>query len=249
MQNRSGKAAPPSKPGALPSNPADMHSPASFDTQSEPLAYIPIPESAATPASVSAYSRERVVQVLLAAGILGVGVFLFRQMRPSSSAPSAPPESSDMQSRTDHPSSAPQPQAPAEDSTEPSPPAAAAPEAPVAEWIFEGRVHDILSFRPVARAALTFTAEDGSQSVSANAGQDGNFHVRLPALHSGGYRLVVDHPDYAEDQFDDPAVAYGRMSLEQRARLRSKLPEKVSWTAKSGHLRRIVWLFPLSPDR
>jgi len=138
---------------------------------------------------------------------------------------------------------------PAEPPPAPVAPAPAPPPPPPATyWEFEGQVYDILTLKPVPGVEMTFYSDEGNQQTKS--GETGRFKMRLPALKSGGYRLVADHPDYSDEYFDDAGAGFRKMPLKQRASLRNSSPNNLPWTAQSpGSVRRDVVLFPLVPDR
>jgi hypothetical protein len=134
-------------------------------------------------------------------------------------------------------------------------PAAAAAEASTAParaqgpvvWEFHGKVYDLLSFGPVSGADMDFISEDGSLSVLTRSGKDGRFRVRLRAPDGGGYRLVIDHPDYATEPFVDTGGRYRRMTLRARAALRNSNLRNPVWKGGEGPRRVDLALFPLVP--
>jgi len=127
-----------------------------------------------------------------------------------------------------------------------------APKAPAAlegvSWDFEGQVYDMLTLKPVPGVEMTFYSDEGNHQTKS--GKDGRYRISLPGLRSGGYRLQADHPDYADEYFDDPGSALRKAPLKQRAGLRNSNPTNLPWSAdRKAPLRRDVVLFPFVPDR
>ena len=186
---------------------------------------------------------------LVAAGALGYGVYyhllpMMRSQPPAEPAQAAPPPA------------APAPPKPAEAPAPAQPPPAEAkppeeppkPAAPAAPWEFEGLVYDVVTLKPVPGVEMTFLSD--ANTVAGKTGPDGRFKLRLPALDRGSYRLVTDHPDYAEEYFDESVANYRKMPLPKRLTLRNVNPKHPVWMPAEGMpLQRSVALFPLAPDQ
>lgn len=188
---------------------------------------------------IQAPGKSGVLLWLVAAAVIGGGVYAYIRMRP------APPPA--------------QPQAPAKlvaqepkvdegevtKPSEPVKPKTPAPaDAPIAPWDFEGQIYDMLTLKPVPGVEMTFYSEEGNHQTKS--GNDGRFKLRVPGLKTGVYRLITDHPDYVEDYFDDIEGSYRKQSLKKRAGMRATTPKNLPWNSA---LKRDIVLFPLVPDK
>lgn len=135
-------------------------------------------------------------------------------------------------------------------------PIAAAPEAPAppaapvaAEWAFEGKVSDILSMKPVKGAVLLFMNQAEDETFEAKTDAKGQWTLRLPA-RKNGYKLVIDHPEYIAEYFDETDPPYRTWTQSRRRQLRAAKPAHEPWKAPGADpVRRDVLLFPEFTDR
>lgn len=136
-------------------------------------------------------------------------------------------------------------------------PVAAAPEAPAAppaapaaaEWAFEGKVSDVLSMKPVKAAVLLFMTHGEDETYEARSDGQGRWTVKLPA-RKDGYKLVIDHPDYIAEYFDETEPPYRTWTQARRRQLRAAKPSHKPWFAPGADpVRRDVLLFPEFTDR
>lgn len=128
----------------------------------------------------------------------------------------------------------------------------AAPAAPVAaEWAFEGKVTDLLSMKPVKGAVLLFMTQAEDETFEAKSDEKGRFTVKLPARKGNdGYKLVIDHPEYIAEYFDETDPPYRTWTQARRRQLRAAKPSHKAWTAASADaVRRDVLLFPEFQDK
>lgn len=126
----------------------------------------------------------------------------------------------------------------------------AAPSAPApAEWVFEGKVTDILTYKPVRGAVLLFMTQAEDETYEAKSDAKGLWSVKLPP-RKDGYKLVVDHAEYIAEYFDETEPPYRTWTLPKRRQLRAAKPaHKAWWVGAEGSLRRDVLLFPDITDR
>jgi hypothetical protein len=213
------------------------------------------PPSTAVPTEIEpirARKQSGALLYFLAAAAIGTFVYFHLQSRPAPQPPAQAmmktPSAPEAAARRPSPpqiletvvAQAPKP-------AEPPPEKPVAP-APAAFWEFEGQIYDMLTLTPIPGVEMTFYSDDGNQQTKS--GKGGRYRMRLPALRAGGYRLVADHPDYADEYFDDAGADYRKMSLKQRAGLRNSSPNNLPWAAQgAASVRRDVVLFPLVPDR
>jgi hypothetical protein len=136
-------------------------------------------------------------------------------------------------------------------------PIAAVPEAPAAppaapaaaEWAFEGRVSDVLSMKPVKGAVLLFMNQAEDETFEARTDAKGQFSKKLPA-RKNGYKLVIDHPEYIAEYFDETDPPYRTWTQARRRQLRAAKPSHEPWKAPGADpVRRDVLLFPEFTDR
>lgn len=135
-------------------------------------------------------------------------------------------------------------------------PVAAAPEAPAApaapaavDWRFEGKVSDILSMKPVRGAVLLFMTQAEDETFEARSDAKGRFEVKL-AARKDGYKLVIDHPEYIAEYFDETEPPYRSWTQARRRQLRAARPAHKAWMAPGAEpVRRDVLLFPEFTDR
>ena len=118
--------------------------------------------------------------------------------------------------------------APAGDAPAPAaPPAREAPAAQAApaadnappktdDWPVRGRVYDLYSLKPVAKAQIVFTAQASGESVRAHTDSEGRYALRLPRLAEGGYDISVRHRGYQDDYLEENEPPYRTQDLERR---------------------------------
>lgn len=147
-------------------------------------------------------------------------------------------------------SSGPKPRAdrPAARGEEPPDAAEAAAESSADDWVFQGRLYDMISLKPVAGAELMLM-DSGEQNIfTARSDAKGRYEFDVPAV-KGGYRLVVDHPYYLADYFDEKNPPYAKSPLSARRQLRAARPTHKPWIGSGKPVRRDVILYPEIPDR
>lgn len=130
------------------------------------------------------------------------------------------------------------------------PEASPPPAAPAAaEWSFEGQVSDILSMKPIKGAVLLFTNQAEDETFEARSDAKGRFAMKLPA-RKNGYKLVVDHPEYIAEYFDETEPPYRSWTQARRRQLRAAKPVHEPWKAPGADpVRRDILLFPEFTDR
>lgn len=126
----------------------------------------------------------------------------------------------------------------------------AAPAAPaVSEWAFEGKVSDVLSMKPVKGAVLLFMTQAEDETYEARSDAAGRWQIKLPT-RKDGYKLVIDHPEYIAEYFDETEPPYKTWTQARRRQLRAAKPAHQPWKAlDASPLRRDVLLFPEFTDR
>lgn len=128
---------------------------------------------------------------------------------------------------------------------EPSPAPAPAP----AEWSFEGRVTDILTMKPVKGAVLLFMTQAEDETFEARSDAKGHWSLKVP-VRKDGFKLVIDHPEYIAEYFDEADPPYRTWTLAKRRQLRAAKPSHKPWKAAGAEaFRRDLLLFPDITDR
>jgi hypothetical protein len=116
------------------------------------------------------------------------------------------------------------------------------------DWLFQGRIYDMISLKPVAGAELMLMDKTEQEIYTAQSDAKGGFEFDVPSVE-GGYRLVVDHPYYLADYFDEKSPPYHKTPLSQRRQLRAARPSHRPWTGGARSVRRDIVLYPEIPDR
>jgi hypothetical protein len=202
---------------------------------------------AVTVDSVAAPKNSGGLLWLVAAAAVGYGAYyhllpMLNKPAPAVQAPVKPEASLPIPAPKPAEVPAPEPPPPVE-----KPPEAKAPAAPLSPWDFEGRVYDLVTLEPIAGVEMTFLSDENTVATKTN--KDGRFKIKLPPMREG-YKLVTDHPDYAEEYFDESVAAYRKMPVGKRLLLRNVNPKHPAWiTTEGAPLSRDVALFPLSPDQ
>lgn len=266
-----GEAAPAPQPAEDP--PVPVHVPGAI-IPVDPGAPAPSEPARGFPGAAAflALDPKKKAQLKLAAGLLAAfaGVILFTDMgfylrlslglaKPPAAAPgpaeapvSAPPQTPAAPApapvaRTE-PAAAEDPSSePAADARAPGEegPAEPAP-LPSATWVFEGRVYDMITLKPVKGAQLAFMGGETEAVFTTDA--RGVYRASVPALE-GGYSLVVDHPDYLEGHFDETSPPYRQRKLAQRHGMRTAEPSGEPWVGDARTpLKKDLVLFPAVTD-
>lgn len=101
------------------------------------------------------------------------------------------------------------------------PPPAPAPPPVKHPWSFRGKVVELYRFRPLAGAAVRFTAKPfDREGFSASTDASGAFQVDLPALPKGGYYAEVLHQECDPTFLMEGASGdWEKLSWDERVRL------------------------------
>lgn len=116
------------------------------------------------------------------------------------------------------------------------------------DWIFKGRIYDMISLKPVAKANLMLMDKTEQHIYTAESDAKGRFSFDVPSIE-GGYRLVVDHAYYLADYYDEARIPFHKTPLNKRRQYRSLRPKHKPWIGRAKPLRRNIVLFPEIPDR
>lgn len=116
------------------------------------------------------------------------------------------------------------------------------------DWVFKGRIYDMISLKPVAGASLMLMDKHEEQIFTADSDAKGRYEFDVPEVE-GGYHLVVDHAYYLADYWDEKKLPYHKTPMSQRRQLRSSRPRHKPWIGGEKTVRRDIVLFPEIPDR
>ncbi|MFH1724135.1 MAG: carboxypeptidase-like regulatory domain-containing protein [Elusimicrobiota bacterium] len=124
------------------------------------------------------------------------------------------------------------------------------PPEPEGDWVFLGTVYDMITLKPIRDAQMLFLSGSAQTDYDTTTDAKGRYRIRLPASTRDDYRLIIDHPDYLADYFDEKSPSYRTVSLAVRQQLRSAKPKLEAWKGVVGkNARRDIVLFPEIPDR
>lgn len=111
----------------------------------------------------------------------------------------------------------------------PAPPAAApataastpAPDVELGanDWALQGRVFDLETLKPVARAKMIFAAPEHGLLYAAELDDFGRFAVALPNLIREGFTIQVNAPGYEPYAQAEPDVPYATLTAAERRAL------------------------------
>lgn len=121
------------------------------------------------------------------------------------------------------------------------------PARPRERWVFEGKLYDMLTLRPVFGAQLKLEAE-GEKPVVAETDERGRYRLEPPALAGGSYSLAIIHQDYdGKKYFDEISPPYRDLDQAERRMLRRVVPRHKPWAGKvGGKVKRDLVIFPAS---
>lgn len=135
------------------------------------------------------------------------------------------------------------------DAAKPAPPPVQAagpePEKPRPQWVFEGRIYDMITLRPVFAAELRLEAGD-EKPAAAQTDENGRYRVSVPALEGETYQLTLTHPDYdGKRYFDEISPPYRTLDAQERRAMRRLVPRHKAWAGRvGGKTRRDLVLVP-----
>jgi hypothetical protein len=84
------------------------------------------------------------------------------------------------------------------------------------QWVFAGRVTDLINLNHVAGVRMTLKGPNGETAGEATTARDGSYTLTVPPLAAGGYTLALHHSDYKTEFLDDPDKALTSAPLEDR---------------------------------
>jgi hypothetical protein len=87
---------------------------------------------------------------------------------------------------------------------------------PSSQWVFYGRVYDLITLLPVPDAQLDFTTPSEMERGKARSDAHGRFAAVLTRLTEGAYELRASCKGYATAALYEPDVPYARLSLTER---------------------------------
>jgi len=116
------------------------------------------------------------------------------------------------------------------------------------DWLFQGRLYDMISLKPVVGAELMLMDSTEQKIFTAQSDAKGRYEFEVPAV-KGGFRLLVDHPYYLADYFDEKSPPYDKSPLSARQQLRAARPTHKPWIGGAKAVRRDLILYPEIPDR
>ena len=104
-----------------------------------------------------------------------------------------------------------------------------APErADVREWRLRGVVYDLVTLKPVGKAAVTLQDPDTDRRLETMTDSRGRYRVTVPSLKRHGYNVILRHPDYAPSYLNPGAEGVAQKSEHERAELASELARSLS---------------------
>jgi hypothetical protein len=105
--------------------------------------------------------------------------------------------------------------------TRPAPSRTAPPSAkPPREWKFRGEVYDLLTLKPLAGCALTFTDSETNRSIKTRTDSGGRYRAIVPPLSGGrGYSVAIERNGYAPNYLDPSIEGVRDMAAGERKNL------------------------------
>jgi hypothetical protein len=103
----------------------------------------------------------------------------------------------------------------------PAPPPVAPPEPALGgnDWALTGRLFDLKTLEPVARARMRFVCPERGFQRIAEIDSFGQYVVALPKNVTEGFTILVDAPGYVTSALAEPDVPYAQLSAADRAHL------------------------------
>jgi len=88
-------------------------------------------------------------------------------------------------------------------------------------WVLIGKVYDLMTLKPVARANLIFEDVKLNKHFEISSKSDGGFRAELPAASAGGYYVKVRYPGYiSRVLFEEGQLSMSLRSLSESKRMR-----------------------------
>ena len=101
------------------------------------------------------------------------------------------------------------------------------------QWVFEGRVYDLIHLNALADAKLMLMGPDGEEAAETVTSPTGLYKIAADPLSAGAYKLTLSHPDYTGAYLDDISPPFSQAPLEDRRALLQGHSSK-PWTGVVG---------------
>jgi hypothetical protein len=101
------------------------------------------------------------------------------------------------------------------------------------QWVFEGRIYDLLHLNSVANARLALIGPKGEEVADAVTAPTGRYKISAEALPIGGYKLTLKHPDYTGAYLDDIDPPFSEAPREDRLQAAQGASSR-PWTGVAG---------------